>query len=93
MRIKVNKARCRLCGAIIESKHRHDFVQCPCGNIAVDGGRDYLRRAGNPNNVEELSEYEPELKIDPPFQDIKSAIDSVVDALVRRQEKKRGTES
>lgn len=38
-----NKARCTLCGDIIESMHRHDFVKCSCGNAFVDGGKDYLR--------------------------------------------------
>lgn len=40
-----NSALCLLCQEEIESKHRHDFVTCPCGNVSVDGGTDYLRRA------------------------------------------------
>ena len=51
-KILVNKAQCLKCGDIIESKYRHDMVWCSCrdedGNpsgIAVDGGRDYLKRA------------------------------------------------
>ena len=39
-----NAIRCNICGNEIESKHRHDFVQCKCGACAVDGGHDYLRR-------------------------------------------------
>lgn len=42
-----NIAKCKKCGDIIESKHRHDFVQCSCGAIFVDGGHDYIRRGGN----------------------------------------------
>lgn len=42
-----NSAHCLKCGEEIESTHRHDFHYCSCGNIAVDGGRDYLRRVGN----------------------------------------------
>lgn len=38
-----NRAKCRLCQSIIESFHRHDYVTCTCGEIAVDGGRDYLK--------------------------------------------------
>lgn len=38
-----NRARCKLCGDTIESKFRHDFVKCRCGEIFVDGGVDYLR--------------------------------------------------
>lgn len=39
-----NAIQCKLCGEIIESTYRHDFVQCKCGACAVDGGHDYLRR-------------------------------------------------
>ena len=40
-----NKAKCLTCGDIIESIDRHDYVQCSCGNISVDGGKDYLKRS------------------------------------------------
>ncbi len=56
-KILVNKARCRLCDDLIISTHRHDFKYCKCGEISVDGGKDYLRRgAKNFDNFEELSE-------------------------------------
>ena len=45
------------CGDIIESTHRHDFKFCKCGAVAVNGGKDYLRRCGNREEWEELSEY------------------------------------
>lgn len=35
-----NRAKCRLCGDIIESYHKHDFVACSCKEISVDGGCD-----------------------------------------------------
>ena len=38
-----NRAKCRLCNEIIESKHQHDYVSCSCGEIAVDGGNAYHR--------------------------------------------------
>ena len=41
---KLNRARCKACGDVIESKSRHDFVTCKCGSISLDGGRDYCRR-------------------------------------------------
>ncbi len=41
-----NSVKCLLCNDEIESTHRHDFVYCSCGNIAVDGGKDYLKRCG-----------------------------------------------
>lgn len=42
-----NIAKCKKCGDIIESKSRHDFVECSCGAIFVDGGNDYIRRGGD----------------------------------------------
>lgn len=42
--IKENKAMCKNCGDVVESKHRHDFVTCSCGWLSVDGGHDYTRR-------------------------------------------------
>lgn len=41
-----NAVSCLSCGDFIVSKHRHDFVTCTCGSISVDGGQEYLRRAG-----------------------------------------------
>lgn len=55
-KIIANKIRCIKCGDIIESEHRHDFKFCQCGAVAVDGGKDYLRRVGNREDWEELSE-------------------------------------
>ena len=57
-RIITNKIRCKKCGDIIESKTRHDFRTCSCGAVAVDGGCDYLKRTGNYEDWEELSEVE-----------------------------------
>jgi tRNA(Ile2) C34 agmatinyltransferase TiaS len=60
--VVVNKAQCKLCGDVIESEHRHDFKWCKCGEIAVDGGKSYLKRAAKDlSNIIELSEtYEEE---------------------------------
>lgn len=55
-----NAARCDLpeCGFVIESKHRHDFVECPCGNLFVDGGLSYTRRGWRvEGSWTELSEF------------------------------------
>jgi len=54
-----NKAQCRKCKDIIESKFRHDFVECTCGEIFVDGGNDYFRRgAKNFENFIEIKEVQ-----------------------------------
>ncbi len=33
-----NRAKCKLCGDIIESFHSTDLILCKCGEISVDGG-------------------------------------------------------
>ncbi|MBE5875001.1 MAG: hypothetical protein E7287_11470 [Lachnospiraceae bacterium] len=58
IKIMVNKIRCKKCGDVIESKSVHDFKFCKCESVAVDGGHNYLRRLGEPENWENLSEYE-----------------------------------
>ena len=50
-----NRIKCLKCGAVIESHSVHDFVECPCGACAVDGGKLYLRRSGERTDWEEMS--------------------------------------
>jgi hypothetical protein len=58
-RLIVNKAQCRACGDIIESKSVHDFVTCDCGAISVDGGVDYQHCSADIwENFWDLSIYE-----------------------------------
>ena len=59
-KITRNALRCRHCGDVIESKSVHDFEQCSCGAIFVDGGCEYLRRGYKTSPEEDfidLSEY------------------------------------
>lgn len=51
-----NKIKCKKCGDIIEYKSTNDYKKCSCGAVAVDGGKDYLKRMGNEENYEDLSE-------------------------------------
>lgn len=53
--IIVNRIKFNNCGEIIESQHRHDFKYCSCKIVAVDGGKDYLRRLGKKEDFTELS--------------------------------------
>ena len=64
-RVISNKALCNNCKDIIESKHGHDFVTCSCGNVSVDGGKNYLRRCYKEEGCyTDLSEtYEEEVKM------------------------------
>lgn len=58
-----NAIRCNICGDIIESTYRHDYVTCRCGACAVDGGHDYLRRGFKEKGCyTELSEVETALE-------------------------------
>ena len=57
-KILTNKVKCGRCNEIIESSHRHDWVQCSCKGTFVDGGKDYLRRGFSEFGFEELSTYE-----------------------------------
>jgi hypothetical protein len=40
-----NRAKCKLCGDILESFHQYDFVTCKCGEISIDGGNYNLSAA------------------------------------------------
>ena len=55
-----NRIRCKKCGDVIESFTVHDFKWCSCGSVAVDGGKDYLRRCGIREDYEDLSEVRHE---------------------------------
>lgn len=63
MKITRNMIRCKKCDDVIESKHVHEFRWCKCGAVAVDGGLDYCKRVGYPNNYEELSDSYEELSV------------------------------
>lgn len=56
--IKLNRIKCRYCRDVIISEHRHDFNRCKCGAVYVDGGKDYLKRGGEPSAAIEMSIYE-----------------------------------
>lgn len=51
-----NKIKCKKCGDIIESKSTDDYKKCSCGDVAVDGGKDYLKRIGNEEDYEDIAE-------------------------------------
>ncbi len=38
-----NRAKCKICRQIIESKSIHDYVTCPCGEISLDGGTESFK--------------------------------------------------
>ncbi len=59
----VNKARCTICGDIVESKSVHHLARCKCGRIFVDGGHDYQRTGvEKPTDIETWNEEEKKFK-------------------------------
>ncbi len=44
------RIKCLICGDIIESKQRHNLVNCRCENCYIDGGQDYLHFGGKDFN-------------------------------------------
>ena len=62
-----NAIKCKKCGDIIESKYTHDYVSCSCGLCAADGGLDYLRRSGNCEDWDDLSEFK-EIEVTPKYK-------------------------
>lgn len=56
-----NSIKCNRCGDEIESASVHDFRWCSCGTVAVDGGREYLKRLyKSPGDYEDTSIYTSE---------------------------------
>lgn len=66
-RIILNSIKCNNCKTTATSHWRHNFSECLCGEVAADGGNDYLRRIGN--NYTELS-----VDSDAPFEVIRESI-------------------
>ena len=55
--IFINAAVCKKCGDYIRSINRHDYKECGCGNIAVDGGSWYNKRVGTLKDYIDVVEY------------------------------------
>ena len=61
-----NAVKCLACNTVLESKNRHNFVECNCSNRAFcDGGLDYVRfGAVNLDLVENLCEYKQYTRVE-----------------------------
>ena len=55
-----NAFYCKRCGMTVESKSVHDYQKCKCGNF-TDGGLEYIRRGGNPEDMEDKCEWEKQV--------------------------------
>lgn len=41
---------CLKCGDFVVSQHVHDYRTCQCGACSIDGGMDYVRVSGSPED-------------------------------------------
>ncbi len=65
MVIEANAARCKVCDETLISLHVHDFKECSCTNLMVDGGTEYIRRGyKDKDKIEELSIIRKEIDYD-----------------------------
>ena len=59
-----NRAKCKLCQAVIESFHLDDYVDCKCGEISIGGGQYKLYcSAKDFANFLRVDEYDKEIAI------------------------------
>jgi len=66
-KIILNRIKCLHCDDIISSYHVHDYKECSCGKVSVDGGTEYLKRGFHePTDYEDMS-----LNEDSPFEVIR----------------------
>ena len=79
IKISRNSVKCHICLSEIESVSVHHYLTCTCGNIAVDGGKEYLRRVGKglaDNSFTDTSVY------------VRMAPKEVIDVLLRMETEK-----
>jgi disulfide oxidoreductase YuzD len=58
-KLKRSIIKCNICGDVIESKYRHNWVQCKCKRIYIDGGLSYQRVGFQiPTDFTDMSEWE-----------------------------------
>lgn len=56
-KIILNSIRCKTCKDLLVSLHVHDFRWCSCGKVAIDGGKEYLKRCGSSTDYTDNSVY------------------------------------
>ncbi len=59
-----NRAKCKLCKAVIESLEENDMIRCSCGEIAITGGiYSYRAYAQDFNNFLRIDDEEKEIPV------------------------------
>lgn len=62
---------CRKCRTIVCSWSTHDFVECKCKSVFVDGGFDYFRYGGYNANMVFVMVHVPKQKIIRKYKQLK----------------------
>lgn len=60
----MTKAICKICGDFLESKTRHEFVDCSCKKSFLDGGNDYVRCTLDTRIITEKDIIHPDSSMD-----------------------------
>ena len=47
----MNRIRCAKCNTLLHSSYTHDFKECDCGAIYLDGGDSYSRMGGKVEDI------------------------------------------
>lgn len=83
-----NRAKCKLCDSIIESKHDRDMCECNCGEISVMGGSKLGCSAKNWNNFLRVDDEDnvivPTIKEKlpaPTKEDLLAALDEMINRI------------
>jgi hypothetical protein len=58
-----NRAKCRLCGDVIESFHSTDYIMCKCGEISVADGSALRCGARDYNNFIRIDDNDQEVAV------------------------------
>lgn len=58
-----NRAKCRLCGDVIESFHSTDYIMCKCGEISVADGSALRCGARDYNNFIRIDDNDCEIPV------------------------------
>lgn len=73
--IILNRIQCSACNDIITSHHQHDYKQCYCHTVSVDGGRTYLKRSYKCLNSDGSLPYtELSVTSSAPFEEVRKAL-------------------
>ena len=73
--MKIRAFKCGKCGDIIFSRARHDFRECSCGGIFIDGGFDYRRWGGELASLAEDIEIDVDATREELFKDYHTGAD------------------